>query len=73
MSSSSVLEDNDVKVCFICVKVAKPSMITRGELENLEVHTPTAFAKASKAAGCVRHVSLLSAAAANSKVRHCRE
>lgn len=62
-----MLQDNDVSVCFAVTTFSeKPSSkITREELEAQDLQLPTDFAKASKAAGCVRHMSMLSSASAN--------
>lgn len=43
--------------------------VTREELEKVDMEIPTAFAKACKSAGCVRHISLLGSVAANANAK----
>ncbi|CAN0304668.1 unnamed protein product, partial [Hapterophycus canaliculatus] len=43
--------------------------VTREELEKVDMEIPTAFAKACKSAGCVRHISLLGSVGANANAK----
>eukprot|EP00904_Undaria_pinnatifida_P013794 jgi/Undpi1/9545/HiC_scaffold_27.g12001.m1 len=49
--------------------VGKPSKVSREELERVDLAIPTAFAKASRDAGCVRHISLLSSVGADASLK----
>lgn len=52
--------------------IGQPSKVTREELERVDLTIPTAFATASKAAGCVRHISLLSSVGADAEAKPSR-
>lgn len=52
--------------------VGQPSKISTEELTRVDLDIPTSFAKASKAAGCVRHISLLSSVGADPEQKPSR-
>lgn len=52
--------------------VGKPSKVTAEELTRVDLEIPTSFATASKAAGCVRHISLLSSVGADAEAQPSR-
>lgn len=50
----------------------QPSKITEEQLKHVDVVIPTEFAKASKVAGCVKHISLLSSVGADASCKPSR-
>ena len=50
----------------------QPSKLTAEQLKHIDLEVPTAFAKASKAAGSVRHMSLLTSVGADASCKPSR-
>ncbi|CAN0062823.1 unnamed protein product [Ectocarpus sp. 4 AP-2014] len=67
-----LLRDAEVAACFVTMGVGKPSKATREEFEKVDLEIPTAFAQASKSAGCVRHISLLGSVGADATAKPSR-
>lgn len=67
-----LLQNAKVSACFCTMGVGRPSKVTREEFERVDLEIPTAFAKASKDAGCVKHISLLSSVGANADLKPSR-
>eukprot|EP00903_Cladosiphon_okamuranus_P019450 g17884.t1 len=67
-----LLQEAQVAACFVTMGCGKPSKVSREELEKVDLEIPTAFAQASKSAGCVRHISLLGSVAADPDAKPSR-
>lgn len=67
-----LLRDASVSACFVTMGVGKPSKVSPEELERVDLQKPTAFATASKASGCVRHISLLTSVGADADAKPSR-
>eukprot|EP00752_Nemacystus_decipiens_P002315 g2189.t1 len=67
-----LLQEAQIGACFVTMGCGKPSKVSREELERVDLEIPTAFAQASKSAGCVRHISLLGSVAADPDAKPSR-
>lgn len=61
-----------MSACFTTMGAGQPSKITAEELKRIDVEIPTSFAKASKTAGCVRHMSILTSTGADANCKPSR-